>query len=169
MKSLGGIAMSDFSHREIITRVLDSLFHVIGQNTTPSFAWLTLRIALQKTCYHHQFVHLIDIGDIDSIKNLKCQDTGFCQTSITSVDEEIEHIPVQQVGRCLLDLINELRRNMEPQAGYILLHQFRNDLGEEWYHHMETIGVDLQLSEVQRELYGWNKEPLENSTIPEPA
>ena len=140
------------AHSEVIKHVIDSLFHVISQNTTPAFAWLTLRKAMQKTCYYHQFMYQIDIGEIDDLRALDVHDPGFVSTSITSVEHEIDTLPPQQIGQCIHEMIRELHQNMDPQAGYVLLHQFRMDLGEEFYQEMQTLGVNLQLTQMPREL-----------------
>jgi len=148
------------SNAEIMQHVIDSLFHVISQNTTPAFAWLTLRIMLQKCCYQYHFLHQIDIGDIKEVQECNVSDSSFYSRSITSVSQDINSINTGQLGQCILTLIQELRNQMGTQAGYVLLHQFRNDLGERYYQLIQGMGADLQLSEIQNELYGWeDKKP----------
>jgi len=152
--------MSEPTNAEILQHVFDSLFHVISQNTTPSFAWLTLRIVMQKTCYNHQFLHQVDLGEIETVHPLNIHDPLFSTTSITKVDPEINSIPTQEIGHCIHDMIHELHHNMDPQAGYVLLHQFRIDLGEDMFQEIQNIGVNLRLTEIQDELYGWKEEEL---------
>ena len=152
-------------HSEVLQHVIDSLFHVISQNTTPSFAWLTLRIMLQKNCYSHQFLHHVDIGEIEKIQNCNCNDPSFQSVSIATVPCEIDTVNIGQLGQCIYDLIQDLRNQMGTQAGYILIHQFRNDLGEQYYQALNQMGVDLQLAEVQYELYGWEGKKSETPSL----
>lgn len=147
--------VESITNAEMLRRVIDSMFHVVSKNTTPAFAWLTLRIMLQKNCYTHQFLYNVDIGAIESVQQLNPQDPTFTKTTIAEVPEEINSMNAGQIGQCILDIIQELRNQMGKQAGYILLHQFRLDIGEKYYNLLQEYGVNLQLAELQYELYGW--------------
>jgi hypothetical protein len=151
--------MSDISNIDVMNHVMNSLFKVISTRTTPAHAWLTLRILMQKVEYNYNFLRGVELIDIEDVKAME-QDTSKTK-DIAVIDTIVmDAIEEKLIGEAIQALADQLQRYLGKKAGYHLLREFRDDLGDKYYGIINGWGVDLRLDALQNELYAWmmNKE-----------
>ena len=144
--------MNDISNSDVMNHVMNSFFNVISTRTTPAHAWLTLKILMQKIEYNYNFIKSIDLIDIKDIKEMEYYQTKF--KNIAIIDTAIvETVDEKIIGESVQSLADELKKYLGKKAGYHLLREFRDDLGDNYYSIINKMGVDLRLIELQDELY----------------
>jgi len=152
--------MIEENNSDIMKKVMNSFFKVIGKRTTPAHAWLTLKILIGKLTYNYNFLNSIYVTEIDSIKEMEYYDTSI--KNIVNIETDvINNVNRKMIGKAIQSLSDELIKYLGKKAGYHLLCEFRYDIGNEYFSIIKSMGVDFNLDKLQNDLYGWVTE--ENS------
>ena len=149
--------MIEENNSEIMNKVMNSFFKVIGKRTTPAHAWLTLKILIGKLTYNYSFLNSINITEINSIKEMEYYNTDV--KNIVNIENNIiDNVNRKMIGNAIQSLSDELIKYLGKKAGYHLLCEFRYDIGNEYFSIIKSMGVDLNLEKLQNDLYGWVSE-----------
>jgi len=148
--------MSQVNNSEVMTKVLNSFFHVIGTKTSPAHAWLTLKIILQNLEYEYDFIKNVDVVDIKEVNDF-LKEKNYTKIDFSIVDiqtEVVDTIYKEEVGKAIQSLADKLKKSLGTTAGYHFMSEFINELGDEYSTIIKSIGVELRLVDMQDELYG---------------
>jgi len=147
--------MRNVKNSNVMTRVLNSFFHVIGTKTSPAHAWLTLKIILQQLEYSHEFIKNVDVVDIEDV-NLYLNGKKNCKTEFNIVDiqcDVVDETYHEEVGQAIQSLADKLKKCLGEKAGCYFMKEFKEELGEECCLIIKEMGVDLRIVDLQDELY----------------
>ena len=149
--------MIEENNTDIMNKVMNSFFKVIGKRTTPAHAWLTLKILIGKLTYNYNFLNSIYVTEINEIKEMEYYDTDI-QNIINIESDVIDNVNRKMIGKAIQSLSDELVKYLGKKAGYHLLCEFRYDIGNEYFSIIKSMGVDFHLEELQNDLYEWVSE-----------
>jgi len=141
MQELGG---NKVDCSDVIKHILVSLVDVASSKTSTAYARTTLKILLRKLERDYDILRYIMIED--EIEN---------NMDAISVMTDVDSIDSQNVGRTIQDIIDLYKKELGEKAGYFFIREFRYVLGDEYLSIIKHMGVDLRLSELKDELYGW--------------
>jgi hypothetical protein len=149
--------MIEENNTDVMNKVMNSFFKVIGKRTTPAHAWLTLKILIGKLTYNYSFLNDIYVKEINDIKEMEYYDTNM-KNIVKIKSDVINNVNRKMLGKAIQSLSDELIKNLGKKAGYHLLCEFRYDIGNDYYSLIKSMGVDLHLEKLQNDLYGWISE-----------
>lgn len=146
---------------DVLSHVLSSFYNITQTKTSEAHALLTIQIILddlKKTNEIPTYIQLIDPNQtaLTPIAEFTKLNNGI----VAKVLPGIDMFSIKQLGTFIQAFSDKLFESMGKKAGYHFLKEFRVNIGEYYYNKLKEMGVDLRLSELQQEIYGWNDNGL---------
>jgi hypothetical protein len=143
------IEILNVENSDVVKHTLVTLINIASTKTTKAYARSTMKTLLKKLEKNHSLFKYIDIKNVEEIEdNIKA----------INVTNKINSITSNEVGRAIQSLVDMFKKELGKKAGYFFIREFRDNLGDNYHLIIRNMGVDLRLSELQDELYGWDSE-----------
>ena len=137
------------TNTDIIKKILFSLVSVARSKTSKDYAWGIIKNLVLELSVDYDFLHYILIDKLDNLKD---------SMDDISVMLDFDTVESTMVGEVIQKIIDLFKKRMGNKAGYFFLSEFKEVLGDHYYSVIKKMGVDLRLIDLQKEIYGWDKE-----------
>ncbi len=140
----------DIDNSNVVKHILLSLVNVASSKTSKAYARTTMKALLKELENNYDILRFIKIEDVEENED----NNEAITISSTSVNN-IEH---KEVGKAIQGIVDMYKYQLGKKAGYFFIREFKNNLGVNYHLIIKRMGVDLRLSDLQAEIFGWNRE-----------
>lgn len=149
--------MAQIENVEILGTIIKSTLGVISRRTSEPYANMVIEKVLITLAEKYDF-----------LKKVKIEKDRFNETiDVIDLDDEINDVRVDIVGRAIRDFMISIANLMGKDAGFYFIKEIKEDIPYEYETKINEIGVDLELiqSEFITEVKSSYKTGIKNSEI----
>jgi len=143
------IKNQEIQNSDVIKQTLFSLIYVANSKTSKDYAWSIIKTLLIELRKNHAFLKYIHIDEIENLRN---------SIEDITVLSDFNKVKPKDIGRAIQNIVDIFKTRMGTKAGYFFISEFKETLGEEYYSILQEMGVDLRLIDMEKKIFGWDKE-----------
>ena len=134
-------AMPEVDNVDIMKNVLNVLISISGRKTNHVQAMRTIDTLIKQLEPQYNF-----------LKNVNIQEKLYSESSeMISVMSDINVVRPTEMGKAIHTLILTLRDSLGDSAGHFFFKEIKQMLGDEYVSHMQEIGVNFTVMQVDDE------------------
>ena len=145
----GAEKLKEVKNSDIIKCTLFSIIYVARSKTSKDYAWSIIRGLLTELKAEYDFLKYIHIADIENLADT--------MDDIT-VMPDFNQVEPKKIGKAIQNIVDIFKTRMGKKAGYFFLAEFKEVLGDRYHSIIKKWGVDLRISEIKDDIYGWDSE-----------
>jgi hypothetical protein len=127
---------------DVVQKTIHTMIQTIGRKTSEGYAVVAVRGVIKRVQPAHRCLQYLEI------QNARYIEFG----SSVAVDPGLNEVDADEVGRALREILLNVTASMRKSAGFFLLKELRDRLGEDYLNALLAMGVDLNLMQYSQEL-----------------
>ena len=130
--------MPELKNSQILKVVLTNLYIVIDEKTSQIFASAIMTAIIRAVEEKFRFLKSVDIRK------------GSNPEEVVSVGSEVDSVDPVRVGKAVEAIVQIVYMDLKEKAGLYFIKQLEKNAGENIITHLQSVGVDLELLQIQQ-------------------